>query len=190
MKVMLIDEDRERATILSAALHRSGCDVQLIPHLDSDIYLYLPDDAFDVILINMDVPERDIFACLARLNQEKPKPVVMFANDDNDKTIQAAIKAGVSAYVVDGFNPKRVKTILDIAVARFSEYQIIREELNNTKMQLADRKLIEKAKGLLMTHKAMSEDQAYQALRKLAMDKNHKISEIAEQLIAMADILI
>ncbi len=189
MKVMLIDEDRERATILSAALQHSRCDVQLLDHLDCNEYLHY-DNAIDVIVINMDTPERDIFDCLARLNQEKPKPVVMFANDDNHKTIQAAIKAGVSAYVVDGFNPNRVKTVLDIAVARFSEYQIMREELINTKTQLADRKLIEKAKGLLMTHKAMSEDQAYQALRKLAMDKNQKIAEIAEQLIAMADILI
>lgn len=189
MKVMLIDEDYERAAVLSAALHRSGCDVQLMDSLDCNGYLHY-DNATDVILINMDVPERDIFDCLARLNQEKPKPVVMFANDDNQKTIQAAIKAGVSAYVVDGFNPNRVKTVLDIAVARFNEYQIMREELINTKTQLADRKLIEKAKGLLMAHKAMSEDQAYQALRKLAMDKNQKISEIAEQLIEMADILI
>lgn len=190
MKVLLIDEDRGRAALLKAALNHADCEIEFITNLNRDWCRQVQDSIADVILINMDSPDRDTLEYLTGLKQQQPKPVVMFANDDTRETIHAAVKAGVSAYVVDGLNPNRVKAVLEVAVARFNEYQAMREELQATKTQLAERKLIEKAKGLLMKHKGISEDQAYQTLRKLAMDKNKKIAEIAEQLLAMADVLI
>lgn len=187
---MLIDEDLGRAALLKAALHHCGYEVEFITNLDNGWYQQVQDNNADVILINMDSPDRDTLEYLTSLKQQQPRPVVMFANDDASETIHAAVKAGVSAYVVDGLNPNRVKTVLDVAIARFNEYQAMRQELEATKNQLAERKLIEKAKGLLMKHKNMTEEQAYQSLRKLAMDRNLKIADIAEQLIAMADVLI
>lgn len=189
LRVLLIDENRGRAALLQKALADSGYQVAAVISADEDWHQRILTDNADIILINMDSPDRDTFEYLTSLKESRPKPVIMFAHDDDRQVIQAAVKAGVSAYVADGFNVKRLRGILDVAVARFNEYQAMREQLEAAKTKLSERKLVEKAKGILMQQKGMDEDTAYRTLRKLAMDRNVKISDIAEQLIQFSNLL-
>jgi response regulator NasT len=113
----------------------------------------------------------------------------MFAEDQQTDTINKVIKAGVSAYIVDGLEPKRLKAIIEIAIARFHEQQALKDELKKTKTQLEDRKLVDRAKAVLIKSQGYSEDEAYHALRKLAMDRKVSIGEMAKNVIAMAELL-
>jgi len=122
------------------------------------------------------------------LNQHNPKPVIMFSDEDDSSTIEKAIRAGVSAYIVDGLNPKRVKSIMDVAVARFREFQALRGELEKTKNQLADRKLLDEAKSLLMKHKNLNEEEAYHAMRKMAMDRGQRMVDVAKNIISVMNL--
>jgi response regulator NasT len=113
----------------------------------------------------------------------------MFASDDAPETIRRAVRAGVSAYIVDGLDPVRVKSIVDVAVARFGEHQRLRTELAEANLKLSERKVVERAKGILMRVRGMDEEQAFQALRRMAMDRGKRLVEIARQVIDMADLL-
>jgi len=123
------------------------------------------------------------------VSQGDPRPIVMFTDDGASDTIQAAIKAGVTAYIVAGMRPERLKPILEVAQARFETDRALREELKNAQTKLADRKIIERAKGLLMKQKQVSEDEAYRMLRKLAMDRGTRLLDVAQQLINVSDLL-
>jgi response regulator NasT len=188
-RILLIDEYSERAETLRDALSKSGYQVKTVVSSESNWRQRIMSDESDIVLINMDSPDRDTFEYLASLKSSRPKPVVMFANDDDQAIIQAAVKAGVSAYVADGFNAARLRPILNVAVARFTEFQSMRDELEAVKAKLAERKVIDRAKGILMQQKGMDEDTAYRTLRKLAMDKNMKILDIAEHLIQFSNVL-
>jgi response regulator NasT len=118
-----------------------------------------------------------------------PRPIVLFTEDRENATIQAALKAGVSAYVVAGMQPERLQPILEVAVARFEREQALREELRDAQTRLAERKVIERAKGFLMQQKGVSEDEAYRLLRKLAMDRNAKLLDVAQQVVDVAKLL-
>jgi len=120
------------------------------------------------------------------INREQPRPVVMFADKGDSDTITEAVRAGVSAYVVDGLDTRRIRPILDVAIARFREYQALKDELVRTKNSLAERKEIDRAKGILMKKRGWSEDEAYQALRKMAMDQNKRLGEVARSVVEMA----
>jgi response regulator NasT len=113
----------------------------------------------------------------------------MFAEQSSSEMAGTAIKAGVNAYIVDGLEEKRVQPIIDVAIARFREFQALKDELDSTRNQLVERKIVEKAKGLLMDKKSITEDDAYKTLRKMAMDKNIKIVDVAENLISVFEIL-
>ncbi len=143
----------------------------------------------DVIIIDLDSPDRDTLEQMRTIHRDQPRPIVMFAEDDDSGTINQAIKAGVSAYIVDGLEGKRVKPVIEVAIARFREYQALREELATVKDSLEERKLIDRAKALLIKRQGMSEEQAHQALRKLAMDQGKKLGEAARNVIAIMDIL-
>ncbi|MFN2310213.1 MAG: ANTAR domain-containing response regulator, partial [Gammaproteobacteria bacterium] len=143
----------------------------------------------DVIIIDLDSPDRDTLEQMRTISRVQPRPIVMFAEDDDSGTINQAIKAGVSAYVVDGLSSHRVRPVMEVAIARFREYQALREELARTKNSLEERKLIEQAKGLLMQHRQMNEAEAYQALRKLAMDQGKRLPEVARNVIAIMELL-
>ncbi len=141
----------------------------------------------DVIIISSDSPSRDAIEHIALLNQAAPRPVVMFSGDRSSDTIRAAIRAGVSAYVVDGLSAERLMPILEVAVERFEAEQSLRAELSHTKTQLAERKLIERAKGIVMKQQNTDEEGAFQELRRYAMDKGIKMADAARQVIALAD---
>jgi response regulator NasT len=143
----------------------------------------------DVVLIDTESPSRDVLEQLAVVNASAPRPVVMFTDDAGDEAIRAAIRAGVSAYIVDGLSAGRLEPILRVAIERFAEEQRLRAELVETKGKLADRKLIERAKGILMKQRGMSEDDAFAALRRHAMERGLKLADAARQFIDIASLL-
>ena len=189
LKVMVIDESAGRAALLERALTDAG--YEIIARVEHGVNLLerVNEVKPDVIIIDMEMPDRDTLEQLYTINQDQPRPIVMFADNSESDVIEAAVKAGVSAYVVDGLNTERVKPIMDVAIARFREFQALREELEQTKTTLADRKVIDKAKGIIMKQRGMDEAEAYKSLRKMAMDSNKRISEIAKDVIAIAELL-
>ncbi|BAP56082.1 chemotaxis protein CheY [Thioploca ingrica] len=189
LRVMLIDDNRGRAALLQQALRDAHYEVVAVLHDDADILKRVQETPVDVILIDLESPDRDTLEYLSTLNRESPKPIVMFAENDDNIIIQAAIKAGVSAYVVDGLSHQRLKPIMKVAIARFREYQAMRAELDKTRNQLAERKVIERAKGIVMKQKGIDEASAYHALRKMAMDRNLRLAEVAESVIAVTQLL-
>ena len=142
----------------------------------------------DVIIIDTDSPTRDTLEQLSFVTREHPRPIVLFTDDRANATIQAALRAGVSAYVVAGMQPERLQPILDVALARFEQERALRDELKDAQDRLAERKIIERAKGLLVQQKRVSENDAFQMMRKLAMDRNRRLVEVAQQIIDIAEL--
>ena len=189
LKVLLVDEEPGRAAILERALLDAG--YVLVSRLSSADRLveHVAVSQPDIVIVDIDSPDRDCLENMAVLSRSNPKPVIMFSDEDNEDTIASAIKAGVSAYVADGMNPDRVRPIVQVAVARFREFQTLKNELQKTRDQLADRKLIDKAKGLLMKHRNFNEDEAYHAMRKLAMERNQRLVDTARNVIEVFEML-
>ena len=189
LKVMLVDEDPDRAAGVRAALEANGCKV--VSRLASPMEIY---DAVvacspDVIIIDTESPSRDSLESLAFVARDRPHPIVMFSGDRSSDTIREAIRAGVSAYVVDGLSPERLQPILEVAVERFAAEQGLKQELADARSQLAGRKDVERAKGILMKQKNIAEDEAFQQLRRFAMDRGIKMADAAAQVIDMAKLL-
>ncbi|HKK06251.1 MAG: ANTAR domain-containing protein [Gammaproteobacteria bacterium] len=189
LRVLLVDESVGRAAILEQALADAGHAVVGRIAASEDLQAAVQRIEPDVIIIDMDSPDRDTLEHMRGISADRPKPIVMFAEDGDSATIEEAVRAGVSAYVVDGLNPGRVKPIMEVAIARFREFQALRQELADARHSLAERKDIERAKGILMQQRNWTEDEAYQALRKLAMDRNLRLAEVARNIIAVADLL-
>ena len=141
----------------------------------------------DVVIIDTESPSRDTLEHLAVMNETTPRPVLMFSNDGDQDLIRAAVGAGVSAYLVEGLAAERLAPILEVALARFAREVQLRRRLAEAESELADRKLIDRAKRLLMDRRQMSEPDAYAALRKRAMDQGMKLAEVARQLVSMTD---
>lgn len=189
LRVMLVDDDRGRSALLTQALADAGCEIVARLGKQEDMPARVRQVDPDVILIDMELPDRDTLEHMRSISRDRPRPIVMFAERSDSATAEAAIKAGVSAYVVDGLSASRIKPILEVAIARFREFEAMRVELEQTRSQLAERKVIERAKGILMQKRGMAEDEAYKALRKLAMDRNRRLVDVAESVIAAAELL-
>jgi response regulator NasT len=144
------------------------------------------DEEPDVILIDLENPNRDVLEQMFQVSRVVRKPVAMFVDRSDRGMIEAAIDAGVGAYVVDGLRKERVRSIVETTVSRFRAFEKLRNELDETRQQLADRKLIDRARGILMKQHGLSEEQAYELLRKAAMDANLKIAQVAQSLITAA----
>jgi two-component system, response regulator / RNA-binding antiterminator len=189
MRVLVVDESEERAEILRDGLHRAGYEVSA--SLSSPVALLKTIDQLkpDVIVIDTDSPSRDVLEHLVVMSRHTPRPVVMFASDGKAETIRQAVRAGVSAYVVDGLDPARVRPIVEAAVARFEDFQALRAQLAEANLKLSERKLVERAKGLLMKNRGLDENTAYAALRKMAMDRKLKLAEVAQRVVDAADLL-
>nr|WP_300311647.1 ANTAR domain-containing protein [Halomonas sp.] len=183
LKVLLVDEEVVRAAMVEEALCQEGheviCRLSSPASLNEMVARHSP----DVVIIDMESPDRDTLDSMSLLHRENPRPVVFFADQHDPDSMQAALKAGVSAYVVDGLVAGRVKAVMDVAIARFESFQSMRKELDRARNQLAERKRIEKAKGLLMKHQSCDEEQAYRMLRKLAMDRGQRIADVADSVI-------
>lgn len=188
-RVMLIDHTPAQSLILEQALLDQGlvvvCRLATAQGLIKNVEVHQP----DIIIMLLESPDRDTLDNMTVLSQHNPKPVIIFAADNDSQVISQAIQAGANAYVVDDLNTKRIKPIIDAASARFDEHQALKKELKQAQDQLADRKVIDKAKGLLMKTKGLDEEQAYHAMRKMAMDQSKPLADIAKNILSVMALL-
>jgi len=189
LRVMLVDDSQKDVSLLKEGLQSAGYDVVEVSTSAAALLDRVAALSPDVIIIDSDSPTRDTLEQLSFVNARQPRPIVLFTEDRDNATIQAALKAGVSAYVVAGMQPDRLQPILDVAVARFEQDRALRDELRESQERLVERKLIERAKGLVMKQKGVDEAEAFRMMRKLAMDRNRKMHEIAQQIIDVADLM-
>jgi response regulator NasT len=178
-----------RGKALRIGLLESGYDI--VASLPAD--MFLPERIAqlqpDLIIVDADSDARDVLELIVVASRDERRPIVLFTDDDTTSSIDAAMAAGVSAYIVDGLRAERIKPVLNVALARFRQEQKLLAELADTRHKLAERKVIERAKGLLMAHHRLSEDQAYQKLRGMAMNKKLKLADIAQRILDVEDLL-
>lgn len=189
LRVIVVDEQADRAAMMRTALQAQGLEVVAVLGSGAGISGLVRDLKSDVIIVDIDSPDRDVLEDMRRVTHEQQRPVVMFAQDDNPETIRAAVEAGVSAYVVDGLKPERVRPIIDVAIAHFAQFRELREELDKARTSLAQRKDIERAKGILMKRRHCDEDEAFHALRRMAMDQKIRLIDVARKVIEAAELL-
>ena len=189
MRILVVDHNPDRARVVEQALKEAGdCFVEVTPgagHLMELLRVMQP----DVLIVDLDLPDRDTIEQLRVATSEMPRPIVMFVDQSDTETMKAAVSAGVSAYVVDGLQGSRVRSIIEVAVARFQEFDHLRRELELAKTSLVERKLIDRAKGILMQARSISEDESYVLLRRKAMRDQKKVVEIAQSVITAAELL-
>jgi response regulator NasT len=190
LKVMIIDNEIKRSKPLKQSLIDNGFEV--VAHVENDMHLQAKcfDLQPDVVIIDTDSPNRDTLENICVMSMHDPRPVVMFTHDGDKEQIKLATQAGVSAYVVGTISSERLTPVIDAAVARFDEFKSLRKELSEAKLKLGERKVIERAKGLLMKQRGLDEEGAYEMLRSMAMKKNMKLADLSHQLIEAASMLI
>lgn len=189
LSILIIDENRLRAAVIEDGLRDAGYARLTVVHDVVGIARKIADTDPDVIVIDLENPNRDVLESMFQLSRSVQRPIAMFVDRSDQASIEAAVEAGVSAYVVDGLKRERVKPIIDMAISRFNAFARMARELEEARSQLESRKLIDRAKGILMATRGMSEADAYALLRKTAMNQNRKISDIAESLITAAGLL-
>lgn len=189
LSILVIDENRLRASIIEQGLREAGHDRVTIIHDVTGIARRIVELAPDVIVIDLENPNRDMLEAMFQLSRVVKRPIAMFVDRSDQASIEAAVEAGVSAYVVDGLKRERVKPILDMAISRFNAFSRMTREMEDLRDELERRKLVDRAKGILMASRGLSEAEAYALLRKTAMNENRKISEIAQSLITAAGLL-
>lgn len=189
LRIVVVEQDQDRAlAIVDALKDACECDVLVIANavaLARQVGSFQP----DIVLIDVDNPTRDMLEELTLASGPLERPVAMFVSGQAGGLAEAAIEAGVSAYVVDGLAPARVKSVMDTAIARFTVVRQMREELAETRRALEERKVIDRAKGLLMKAKGLDEEAAYALLRKTAMDQGRRLPDVAEALVTAAGLL-
>ena len=193
LRILIIDENALRAAILEDGLRETGgaAEAVVVEHIRDTANL-LPRIAAidpDVILIDLENPSRDTLEQMFQVSRLARRPIAMFVDKSDSSAVQAAIDAGVSAYVVDGLRKERVKPILDVTISRFHAFDRLQTELQQAKSALEDRKLIDQAKAILMKQRKLSEEDAYVLLRRTAMNQNRKIADLARSLVAAAALL-
>ena len=189
MRIVVVDESDERVEIVRQGLLAAGHAIVAAIGPRDDLLATLEAVPADVVIASMGSPDRDTLDSLRAVTAGNPKPIVLFVDHSDAAMAREAIGAGVSAYIVKGLAAERVKPVLEVAIARFQAFQELRQEVEKTRLDLAERKVIERAKGMLMQQRGGSEEAAYRLLRKAAMDQNRKIVEIARSVLAVADML-
>jgi response regulator NasT len=189
VKIVIVDESPVRAAILEEGLREAGfADIERIAGTNSllrRIYALDP----EVILIGLENPSRDELEQMFQVSRAVRRPVAMFVDQSDAASIQASVEAGVSAYIVDGLKKERIKSILDLCVSRFNAFAKLQGELDRARSDLEERKVIDRAKGILMKSKNMPEDEAYRLMRSVAMRENKKIADIAQSIITASELL-
>ena len=188
-RVMLIDEDIERRETVRYALESCGHEIVGEATSTVDLHDLVSKAQPDVIIIDTDSPGRDTLEHICCMTRNQPRPIVMFTHDGENEKIKAALQAGVSSYVVDGLNLDRIQPILDVAITHFESFQELKNDLAKAQNSLEERKFIERAKGILMEQRKISEDEAYHSLRKIAMGRNQKLADVAKQIVSVAEML-
>ena len=189
LSIVVVEKDRDRAMLVVDSLREAGDFDLFVISEETGLARRIQEHNPDVVLIDVTSPSRDMLEELALASDPMARPVAMFVDKSDNSLTQAAIEAGVSAYVVDGLRADRIKPILDAAIARFHMFQRVRAELDATKRALEERKVIDRAKGLLMKARGLDEDEAYALLRKTAMDQGRKVVDVAEALVTAAGLL-
>jgi response regulator NasT len=189
LRIAVIDKNPLRAAVLEEGLRAAGH--TSVVHIDDTADLLDCIHAIDpdVILIDLESPSRDVLEQMFKVSRLVARPIAMFVDHSDKAMIDAAIDAGVSAYIVDGLRKDRVKPILDTTISRFNAFAKLKKELETAKSQLDDRKAIDRAKALVMRVKAIPEEQAYALMRQVAMNENKKIAEVARSIITAAELL-
>lgn len=190
MKVMLIEESISTDSILYQTLTDEGHDVLVKVGYQDDLFRKASDINPDMIVVNVESTDEEMLSQLKYINDTYPKPIVIFSETGDNKIITTAVEVGVSAFIVDGLTATRIKPVLDVALARFNSNIALRQELEKTKENLANRKTIEKAKGIILKQRHCTEDEAYNLLRKLAMDRNQKLADVAKSVIEVSSLLM
>jgi response regulator NasT len=197
LRILIIDANAVRAAILEEGLREASGEAgggygELAVHYIRDDVKLLPRIAEidpDVILIDLENPSRDTLEQMFQVSRLARRPIAMFVDKSDSATVQAAIDAGVSAYIVDGLRKERVKPILDVTISRFHAFDRLQTELNQARSALEERKLVDQAKAILMKQRKLSEEEAYVLLRRTAMNQNRKIADLARSLVAAAALL-
>jgi len=187
--VAIIDANHVRAAILEDGLRTSGVESVTVIREGTNLLRRLVDLDPDVVIIDLENPSRDELEQMFQVSRVVARPVAMFVDRSDTAMIEAAVDAGVSAYIVDGLKRERVKAIVDMAISRFNAFSRLQSELEAARSDLADRKIIDRAKGLLMASRNLSEADAYDLLRKTAMSQNRKMAEIAHSVVIAAGLL-
>jgi response regulator NasT len=189
LKIVIVDKNPIRAAILEDGLREAGhvhvVRIDDTSHLLARIYAIDP----DVILIDLEEPSRDVLEQMFQVSRAVRRPVAMFVDQSDKASIEAAVDAGVSAYIVGGLRKERIKNILDLCISRFNAFARLQDELDRTRTALDERKVIDRAKGILMKAKNLTEEHAYALLRKTAMNENKKIAEVAQSVVTAAELL-
>jgi response regulator NasT len=188
LRIALIDENPARAAVLEAGLRDAGIvDIHLITER-FQLLRRLSDIAPDVVLIDLESPRRDVVDEMFAVSRAVARPIAMFVDQSDQSMMEAAIDAGISAYVVDGLRKERVKAVLDLSIARFNAFARLQGELTAARTELADRKVIDRAKAILMRQRGLGEPEAYALLRSTAMAQGRKLADLAGALIATAEL--
>jgi response regulator NasT len=189
LSILIIDENRSRASIIEDGLREAGHARVTIIHDVSEAGRALEAAKPDVVFIDLENPKRDTLEHFFSLSRAIQRPIAMFVDHSDEAMIEKAVDAGVSAYIVDGLKKERVRPILGMAISRFNAFARLQRELEQVRGELDDRKIIEQAKGLLMKSRSIPEAEAYGLMRKLAMQQNRRLVEIAQSVITAADLL-
>jgi response regulator NasT len=189
LKIAIVDESPIRAAIIQEGLREAGFSqvVHIAEMANLLVRVYAVDP--DVIIIDLENPSRDVLEQMFQVSRVVKRPVAMFVDQSDTASIQASVDAGVSAYVVDGLKKERIKHILDMCVSRFNAFTRLQDELDRAKSALADRKVIDRAKGILMKARNVTEEEAYALIRRTAMNENKKIVDIAHSVVTAAELL-
>ncbi len=189
LRILLVDQNPERAAILEEGLREAGCtDITIVREMHSLLRRIVDADP-DVIFIDLENPNRDVLEHMFQVSRSVRRPIAMFVDRADTEHIRAAVESGVGAYVVDGVHKERVKTILDTAVSHFNTFNKLRDELERANQQLEERKLVERAKGILMKERRLNESDAYALLRNAAMNENRRIVDVARSVVSAARLL-
>jgi response regulator NasT len=189
LSILIIDENRIRASIIEDGLREAGHNRVAVLHDVNQVARTIQLSDPDVIVIDLENPQRDTLEHFFSLSRVVQRPIAMFVDRSDGAMIEKSVEAGVSAYVVDGLRKERIKPILDMAISRFNAFAKLRQELAEVRSELEDRKIIDRAKGILMKTRSIGEADAYAMLRSTAMNQNRKLVEIAQSLITAADLL-
>jgi response regulator NasT len=186
LRILIVDQNAKRATILEEGLREAGYDHVVLVREVHNLLRRIVEINPDVIFIDLENPHRDVLEQMFQVSRSVPRPIAMFVDQSDTATIEEAVDAGVATYIVDGLRKERIKPILDTTISRFNAFKKLKDQLDIAKQALEERKVIDRAKGLLMRERKLSEADAYELLRKSAMNENCRLVDIARSVLAKA----
>jgi response regulator NasT len=189
LRILIVDQNLMRGSVIEEGLREAGCQDVIVVHEMQNLLRRIADDDPDVVFIDLENPNRDVLEQMFQMSRLVHRPVAMFVDRSDTSMIEAAVEAGVGAYVVDGLRKERVKSILDMCISRYKVFRRLRDELDRTRQALDERKLVERAKGILMRARKLGEEEAYALMRKAAMDSSQRLADIAQGVITAEELL-